>query len=141
MPRLGQNLGESRKWRILVKILVVDDSATARNIIIRLLAGRADLKVLQASGGREALALLKAEKPDLVITDIYMDDLNGEMVIQLVRRLNAKTPIIVLSIETDKEYLGRLGKLGANAFLRKPVSQAELLAALTPYLPPADANG
>ncbi len=124
-----------------MKILVVDDSATARNILVRLLAGRADLKVIQASGGREALALLKTEKPDLVITDIYMDDLNGEMVIQLVRRLNAETPIIVLSIETDKEYLDRLGKLGANAFLRKPISQTELLAALAPYLPPADANG
>ena len=108
------------------RILVVDDERQ----IIRML--RASLQssgyeVLTASNGVEGLERFGSGRPDLIITDLAMPEMNGLELTQAVRRLD-RTPIIVLSVrDTDAMKVKALDE-GADDYLTKPFSMPELLA-------------
>lgn len=108
------------------RILVVDDERQ----IIRML--RASLQssgyeVLTASNGIEGLEKFESGRPDLIITDLAMPEMNGLELTQAVRRLD-RTPIIVLSVrDTDVMKVKALDE-GADDYLTKPFSMPELLA-------------
>ena len=108
------------------RILVVDDERQ----IIRML--RASLQssgyeVLTASNGIEGLERFESGRPDLIITDLAMPEMNGLELTQAVRRLD-RTPIIVLSVrDTDVMKVKALDE-GADDYLTKPFSMPELLA-------------
>ena len=108
------------------RILVVDDERQ----IIRML--RASLQssgyeVLTASNGVEGLERFGSGRPDLIITDLAMPEMNGLELTQAVRRLD-RTPIIVLSVrDTDVMKVKALDE-GADDYLTKPFSMPELLA-------------
>ena len=108
------------------RILVVDDERQ----IIRML--RASLQssgyeVLTANNGVEGLEKFGSGRPDLIITDLAMPEMNGLELTQAVRRLD-RTPIIVLSVrDTDVMKVKALDE-GADDYLTKPFSMPELLA-------------
>jgi two-component system KDP operon response regulator KdpE len=110
----------------LKRILVVDDERQ----IIRML--RASLQssgyeVLTANNGVEGLEKFGSGRPDLIITDLAMPEMNGLELTQAVRRLD-RTPIIVLSVrDTDAMKVKALDE-GADDYLTKPFSMPELLA-------------
>jgi two-component system KDP operon response regulator KdpE len=110
----------------LKHILIVDDERQ----IVRML--RASLQssgyeVLTASNGIEALRQFESERPDLIITDLAMPEMNGLELTQSIRRV-AQTPIIVLSVrDTDVMKVRALDE-GADDYLTKPFSMPELLA-------------
>jgi two-component system KDP operon response regulator KdpE len=110
----------------LKRILVVDDERQ----IIRML--RASLQssgyeVLTANNGVEGLEKFGSGRPDLIITDLAMPEMNGLELTQAVRRLD-RTPIIVLSVrDTDVMKVKALDE-GADDYLTKPFSMPELLA-------------
>jgi two-component system, OmpR family, KDP operon response regulator KdpE len=84
-------------------------------------------EVLVAGNGLEAYARFEAERPDLIITDLAMPEMNGLELTRAVRRL-ALTPIIVLSVrDTDVMKITALDE-GADDYLTKPFSMPELLA-------------
>jgi class 3 adenylate cyclase len=111
------------------KILVVDD--TEKNV--KLLADLLTFKgyaVATAAGGREALARVSAERPDLVLLDVMMPDLNGYDVCRKIREdpATAIIPVVmVTALDPSQERLKGL-EAGADDFLTKPINQAELLA-------------
>lgn len=87
-------------------------------------------RVIQASNGREALALFEEQHPDLVISDIRMPVMDGlELAVSLKRR-SADTPLIFCTAFTETSYLLKAIELGVDAFVRKPVDTDELLAAI-----------
>lgn len=108
------------------RILVVDDERQ----IIRML--RASLQssgyeVLTGNNGVEGLEKFESGRPDLIITDLAMPEMNGLELTQAVRRLD-RTPIIVLSVrDTDAMKVKALDE-GADDYLTKPFSMPELLA-------------
>ena len=108
------------------RILVVDDERQ----IIRML--RASLQssgyeVLTASNGIEGMEKFESGRPDLIVTDLAMPEMNGLELTQAVRRLE-RTPIIVLSVrDTDVMKVKALDE-GADDYLTKPFSMPELLA-------------
>lgn len=108
------------------RILVVDDERQ----IIRML--RASLQssgyeVLTANNGIEGLERFESGRPDLIITDLAMPEMNGLELTQAVRRLD-RTPIIVLSVrDTDVMKVKALDE-GADDYLTKPFSMPELMA-------------
>ena len=108
------------------RILIVDDERQ----IVRML--RASLQssgyeVLSACNGTEALKIFETERPDLIITDLAMPEMNGIELTKAVRR-SAQTPIIVLSVrDTDVMKIRALDE-GADDYLTKPFSMPELLA-------------
>ena len=104
------------------KIMIVDDSAIMRRIITEMIATFDDLSVCaSALNGADALAQLKAAKPDLILLDIEMPVMNG---LELLRHVKLRSPakVIILSSVTglgsDKAAMAI--KLGADAIISKP---------------------
>jgi len=111
------------------KILVVDD--TPRNV--KLLADLLAVKgygVITAGSGREALAQVQAEQPDLVLLDVVMPEMSGYEVCRKIRdnRAMAMLPVVMVTALDPAEERVKGIEAGADDFLTKPINQAELLA-------------
>lgn len=107
-------------------ILIVDDEPQIVRLVRDYLE-RAGFRVQMAAGGKDALALVRAEKPDMVILDLGLPDLDGLDVTREIRKVS-NAPIIMLtarSEETDK-LVGL--ELGADDYITKPFSPKELVA-------------
>jgi two-component system KDP operon response regulator KdpE len=108
------------------RILVVEDDAAIRRSIVAQLRGEG-YEVLEAGDGKEAVTVTRREKPDLILTDLAMPVADGFTLIALLRK-TLTTPIIVLSVRGGEADRVRALDLGADDFVSKPFSVAELLA-------------
>ena len=107
------------------KILIVDDERDLVDAYVRLLE-RAGHRCVGAFGAHEAIELIDAETPDLVLTDLSLPDSNGLEVIRHLRAKSAIVPIIVMSGHNTQGMNEAARAAGANLCLLKPVSIAEL---------------
>jgi len=117
-------------------ILVVDDNADMQGYITRVVDANTSLTVVTAGNGLEALEIIKAKQPSLIITDIMMPKMNG---IELVGRLRqdpktAKIPIIFLSARAGEREKAEGIIEGVDAYLTKPFSVYELVATVRTQL-------
>ncbi|GBD94247.1 sensor protein ZraS [bacterium BMS3Abin05] len=110
-------------------ILVVDDDTFFLNFIGMVLT-RQGYQVLKGSNGKEGLAILEKETPDLIISDVMMPEMSGIEFCKAVKSNPAKRDIyfLVLTSRTDVAEKVRLLDIGADDFLSKPVNNDELLA-------------
>ncbi len=110
-----------------MKILVCDDDEALISMI-RFKLTRDNLgEVVKAADGREAMAFLKENDFDLIITDINMPYHSGlELTVFVREELKKKTPIIVLSADGPEDTVLQALSLGANDFMTKPFSPADL---------------
>lgn len=108
------------------QILVVDDE---RQIVRMLRAAlqASGYRVVQAANGMEGLTQFESTRPDLVITDLAMPDMNGVELTQAIRSIS-DVPIIVLSVRDSEAMKVRALDQGANDYITKPFNMAELLA-------------
>ncbi|HKF12872.1 MAG TPA: response regulator [Xanthobacteraceae bacterium] len=111
------------------RILVVDDNATNRDILTTRLQAHG-YETLQAADGQEALASVKQNRPDLILLDVMMPNLDG---IETCRRLKADDtlpflPIILVTAKADSKDIVAGLEAGADEYLTKPVDQAALVA-------------
>ncbi len=109
-----------------VKILVVDDEPPIRKLL-RTGLGAQGYEVLDAPSGKTALELL-AEKPDLVILDLGLPDIDGLELLRRIRDLQGSVPIVVLSSRGDEAGKVAALDLGADDYVTKPFGMDELLA-------------
>jgi two-component system KDP operon response regulator KdpE len=108
------------------RVLVVDDEPQIRRFLRASLQSH-DYTVLEAENGKEAVRSCTTQRPDLVILDLGLPDMDGLEVISLIREWSA-LPIIVLSIRSDDaDKIDALDR-GANDYVTKPFSMGELLA-------------
>jgi two-component system, OmpR family, KDP operon response regulator KdpE len=110
----------------LKRILVVDDERQITRML-RASLQSSGYEVLVAGNGVEAYARFEADRPDLIITDLAMPEMNGLELTQAVRRV-AQTPIIVLSVRDQDVMKVTALDEGADDYLTKPFSMPELLA-------------
>ena len=111
------------------RILVVDDQAPNRKLLADVLEATGYV-VETASGGNEALAKIRHAKPDLVLLDVVMPDLNGYEVCKAIRSdsaLGMLPVVMVTALDANEERIRGLDS-GADDFLTKPINQPELLA-------------
>lgn len=111
------------------KVLVVDDTAMNVKMLADILSFKG-YQVVTAAGGKEALTKLESEKPDLVLLDVMMPDLDGYAVCRAIREMpeHAVLPVImVTALDPGKERVKGIDA-GADDFLTKPINQPELLA-------------
>lgn len=107
-------------------ILVVDDEPTVLDVVCRYLE-REGYTVSTADTGRKALAAIERESPDLVVLDLMLPEMSGEVVCRRVRE-SSTVPIIMLTAR-DREPERLLGlELGADDYIVKPFSPRELVA-------------
>ncbi|MBI4443253.1 MAG: response regulator transcription factor [Acidobacteria bacterium] len=114
-----------------IHILLADDHRIVRQGLRRILEEHPQMEVVaEASDGREAVQLAMEKKPDVVVMDIAMPQLNGmEAARQILRRLPA-TKILVLSMYSDESYVVQVLEAGAKGYLLKDSADAELVEAV-----------
>ncbi|HEY1798212.1 MAG TPA: response regulator transcription factor [Stellaceae bacterium] len=102
-----------------MKILIVDDHPIVRAGLRRLLAGEPEYQVREAASGREALAVFREYRPELVILDLSMPGLGGIEVIGRLRIEDAAVRVLVLSMHREAMYARRALQAGAAGFISK----------------------
>jgi len=117
-------------------ILIADDSAVMRSLLISTIESFGDYRIIEASSGFEALRLLPREKVDIILTDINMPDINGlEMISYLRANSNYETiPVIIISTEGSQKDIDRGRELGANEYVIKPFNPVKLQELILKYL-------
>ena len=114
-----------------IRVLIVDDIAETRENIRKLLQFEADVEVAGAARtGKEAIELTQELKPDVVLMDINMPDMDGITATETIRRKQPYVQIVILSVQNDPNYMRRAMLAGARDFLTKPPMGDELGAAI-----------
>jgi len=114
---------------VSIKALIVDDEKLARDEMRFLLGSEKDVEIVaEASGGREAVALIREKKPDIVFLDIQMPEVNGFQVVhELVE--TGEIPLIIFATAYD-QYAIRAFEVNALDYLLKPIDRERLGEAL-----------
>ncbi len=108
--------------RLDICILLVDDNHTIRGLLREILAYAGFHNIEEAESGDAAWSLLEKEKIDLVITDWNMQPMDGLTLLRKIRHTAATKdiPVIMLTVNTQKQYVDKALKNGANNFIAKP---------------------
>lgn len=113
-----------------IKVLIVDDHEVVRLGIASLLAD-SDISVVGDVGtGEQGVAAVKKLKPDVVLLDVRIPDMDGLTVLGRIRMEDAQVKILMLSTYDNPTYVARAVALGANGYLLKSTSRADLIAAI-----------
>ncbi|MCB1157333.1 MAG: response regulator [Leptospiraceae bacterium] len=115
------------------KVLFVDDSGTMRTIVAQTLE-MAEFTVLKAGDGKEGLSCFTAQKPDIVITDVNMPEMDGITFIKELRKLDPEIPILVLTTESKDSLKDEAFSSGANGWIVKPFRPAQIISMIKDIL-------
>lgn len=114
-----------------IRVVLADDHVFVRDGIKSLLENEANIVVVgEATDGLEALKIVEAEHPDLLILDIRMPNMTGIEVVEKLRSQNNMVKIVMLSMHESQEYVLKCIKAGADGYLLKGSSKEEFLKAL-----------
>ena len=103
----------------LGKILVVDDEPEVRDVFLEFLSDRG-YDIIPAGSGREALVAFQTYKPDLVLLDVQMPDMDGVETLRRILTLDPSVPVIVVTADADPRITSTLLALGAADYILKP---------------------
>lgn len=114
-----------------IRVVIVDDIAETRENIRKLLQFEHDVEVVGVGRtGREGIEIAKETRPDVVLMDINMPDMDGITATETIRRSLPYTQIVILSVQGDPNYMRRAMLAGARDFLTKPPSVDDLTSAI-----------
>jgi len=114
-----------------IRILLADDHQLMRSGVRLMLEREPDLAVVgEASDGREAVSLTKSLKPEVVVMDIGMPNLNGIEAAQQMTEEDPDLAIVMVSMHSDESYVLRALKAGARGYLLKDSAEADLIKAV-----------
>jgi len=108
------------------RVLVVDDDPVIIELLVSALA-EAGVEIYTANNGREGLQQFYAQRPDLVISDVMMPDMDGWEICRIIRQLS-DVPIIILTIQADDTQIIRGLDSGADDYITKPFNAKVVLA-------------
>lgn len=117
----------------MAKILVVESSNFQRKVIVGILESSGH-KVVQAMNGKDGLNTVKAEKPEFILVDVAMPEMDGLSMIKALKSTDDKTPFAILTSDLQPETQEGFEALGMAEFINKPVRKDELLTKLKPHL-------
>lgn len=105
-----------------LRVLVVDDSALARKVIIKVLNNLGITRITQATDGSEAIETLDKNSFDLLVTDYNMPEVNGLELTEYIRNsnLHSHLPILMVTSEANDAHLSQVSQSGVNAITDKP---------------------
>jgi pilus assembly protein CpaE len=114
-----------------IRVMIVDDVSETRENVRKLLQFESDVDVVGvARTGKEAIQLSQELKPDVVLMDINMPDMDGIAATELIRANNQVVQVVILSVQSDQNYMRRAMLAGARDFLTKPPMGDELISAI-----------
>jgi len=107
------------------KLLLIDDSAFSRKTVKRFL--EQDYLVLEADGGKEGLRVFAEEKPDIIILDLTMPEMNGLEVLERLKAMDKSVRVIIGTADIQDYNRQKASELGALGFVNKPLQKETLL--------------
>lgn len=107
----------------MAKILVADDSNFMRQLLIGILNKAGFTEIIEASNGREALEKAESEKPDLILLDIIMPEVDG---IEVLKKISPGFKILVVSAVGQDSVIEQAKKLGAKGYITKPFDSKKI---------------
>lgn len=115
-----------------MSVLVVEDGAMIRTLIVKTLKKNEIGNVSTASNGKQALDAVTLMRPDLIISDLNMPEMNG---VELLRKLQQHSefreiPFVVLTSQTNDATFKKIMSMGAADFIRKPFNEEQLMVKL-----------
>jgi DNA-binding NarL/FixJ family response regulator len=114
-----------------IKVLIVDDHALMRDGISALLNVNDDIEVIgEASEGKEAIKKMTELKPDVVVMDIAMPNMDGMEATRQIVKANRDVKVLILTQHENKEYVLSAIKAGASGFVPKKALGSELVSAI-----------
>jgi CheY-like chemotaxis protein len=118
------------------KILLVDDSCTARLVNRMIFSQKSNYVLISAVDGKEAVERAREEKPDLILMDIVMPRMTGLEACRILKKdqVTSKIPVILLTTRGEEQYVQEGYASGCSDYLTKPVNDVELLDLLRAYL-------
>src|SRR3954469_7107456 len=114
----------------MTRLLVVDDHAIVRSGIRRLLSERADIEVLEAASGEDALRAVQEQPADLIVLDLNLPGLGGLELLRRLARAAPKSPILIFSQHAEAIYATKALEAGARGFVSKNAMPEEFLEAV-----------
>ena len=115
----------------LIKIAIADDHKIFRDGIKMALAGKDDLKMLwEAEDGKDLMHKVAIKKPDVLLMDIRMPEIDGINAIEMLRKEYEDIKIIVLTMYDDQQMISKMMEMGANAYLTKTTDPEEIYEAI-----------
>ena len=115
----------------MIKVMLVDDHELIREGIKQIIELESDIDVIaQVGDGREAVELARKNKPDIILLDINMPEMNGIEVLKRLRDLGIESRVIMLTIHNDREYILETMKIGAEGYVLKDSDAEGLVKAI-----------
>jgi DNA-binding NarL/FixJ family response regulator len=117
------------------RIVIAEDHTILREGLRLLLSSSSEFEVVgEAEDGREAIQCVVKYKPDLILTDLSMPRMNGMEAIREIKKQSPKTKVLVLTVHKAEEYILNTFRAGANGYLLKDSTHAELVMAVKKVL-------
>ena len=111
----------------MIKILIAEDQELMRQSLQIILGANSDFEVTDAvENGREVIRSVRREKPDIILMDIRMPEMDGVTCTQIIKESNPEIKIIILTTFDDDEYVYNALKFGASGYILKGVTSKEL---------------
>ena len=114
-------------------VLVCDDSAMARKMLIKSLPPEWDIEITQAANGLEALDAYRTGKAEIMFLDLTMPEMDGYGVLENLQKEGLNSFVVVVSADIQPIAQERVKQLGAIAFCKKPVNPTEIQEILKKY--------
>ncbi len=112
----------------VIKVLIVDDIPDTRENLRKLLAFEKDIEVVSdgAGTGRQAIEMAQQYKPDVILMDINMPDMDGISATKAISTALRTAAVVIMSVQSEPDYLRQAMLAGASDFLTKPIASEEL---------------
>ncbi len=127
-PRSGQTVNQSEETAVTT-ILVIDDSRYTRLPIVKFLQSQG-YSVLEAENGSAALEVVASQKPDVIISDLLMPEMDGYALLEHLRTDGNPIPVIVITADIQDSTREKVLQSGALAVMNKPANLTKLLELL-----------
>jgi CheY-like chemotaxis protein len=117
-------------------VLYIEDSEASQRLVERLMQRRPGVRLLLAASGQQGLEMARQQRPDLILLDIHLPDMEGTELLPALRQdpRIGPVPVIVVSAEMEPQLPAQLLAGGAQAYLQKPLSFAEFFTAIDAVL-------
>ncbi len=114
-----------------IKVMVVDDHALFRSGLVRILKANEEIEIVgESSDGEEALTVSEEAKPDVILMDLNMKNMDGLEATRRIKELQSEVKIIILTVMEEKKYFLSAIQAGADGYILKNIEPEELYAFL-----------
>ena len=113
-----------------MKILIVDDSSSMRQILNNIVAKLDFSEIIEASGSMKAIQDYKEQKPDLVLLDLILPDIQGDEVLAEIKKINPQQKVIMITAVGQEEMMERCKALEATEYIVKPFDDGKVAATI-----------